>query len=109
MYYALAGIFGILMFAFLGLWQAKCKELERLQQKNEELLKNEQERIDNLKSTHEYEITERDLRILRVLTKKNRQYCIKLLQQLKSNGRYYDFINADTIKQMQDILKEAIE
>ena len=109
MYYALAGIFGILMFLFIGLWQEKKSECNRLRQEKKDLSDREQAKIDNLKDLHEHELNKRDIQILLVLTKKNRLTCIKILQKIKEKGKYYDFIEAETVKQMQDIIKEATE
>ena len=109
MYYALAGIFGILMFLFIGLWQEKKSECNRLRQEKKDLSDREQARIDDIKNSHKYEIDKRDIQILRVLTKKDEQNCLDILQKIKEKGKYYDFIEAETVKQMQDIIKEATE
>lgn len=104
-FYALTGIFGILMFAFIGLWQEKCKEAERLQERLNE--QEERTRLHNIETyeAHQTEKKSRDLMEIYLVSGLSQQKCEEIYDALVENGLYGDFFFAHTKKEKSAVLQ----
>lgn len=108
MYIALSVILtaGTLLVFFIGLYQAKRKEIERLQTRLHEQEERNRQYNSDTQENIEIEKKRRDLIEIYLITDANQNDCERIYTTLIESGKYGDFFyTANTKKQKIRILK----